>query len=141
MKKIWRNTVRAFQFLRRIFPITWTGAALFALAGLTIWTQGIHHKDLVLFTGALVVLAVGALLLALTIAATLLAAWRTRRARSSLASLQLETNVECSTGFAVRFPGWLPFVSLTWEWITPASVEVRHRRRGKMIEEDVVPGC
>src|SRR5229473_1265468 len=127
MTYIWRSTVRAFRFLRRIFPVTWTGMALLALAGLTIWTQGIHHKDLVLFTGALVVLAVEALLLALTIAATFLAAWRSRRARSTLASLELETNVECATGFAVRFPGWLPFVSLSWEWVTPAGVEVHQR--------------
>src|ERR1700730_9299637 len=129
MKKIWQNTIRAFRLLRRIFPITWTGTALFALAGLTIWTQGIHHKDLVLFTGALVVLAVESLLLALTIGATFLAAWRSRRARSTLASLELETYVECSTGFAVRFPGWLPFVSLSWEWVTPSGVEVHSRRR------------
>jgi hypothetical protein len=141
MKKMWRNTVRAFRFLRRIFPITWTGMALLALAGLTIWTQGIHHKDIVLLTGAIVVLAVGALLLVLTVGTAIIAAVRSKRARGTLASLQLETNIECSTGFAVRFPRWLPFVSLTWEWVAPAGVEVRQRRRGKTIEEDVVPGC
>ncbi len=141
MNRIWRNTLRAYRFIRRVFPITWTGAALLALAGVTIWTQGIHHKDLVLFTGALVMLAVQALLLLLTIGATLLAAWRSRRARTPLDLLQLETSSGCATGFAVRFPGWLPFVSLSWEWVTPAGVEVRQRRKGAMLEEEVVPEC
>src|SRR5260370_14328926 len=124
LNKTWRNAVRAYQFLKRMFPVTWTGAALLALAGVTIWTQGVHHKDLVLFTGALVMLAVQALLLLLTIAATLLAALRTRRARTPIALLHLETNSGCATGFAVRFPGWLPVVSLSWEWVTPAAREV-----------------
>jgi hypothetical protein len=141
LTKIWRNTVRGYRFLRRIFPITWTGMALLVLAGLTIWTQGIHHKDLVLFTGALVVLAVGALLLVLTVGTAIIAAVRSKRAHGTLASLQLDTNTECSTGFAVRFSRWLPFVSLNWEWVTPAGVEVRQRRRGKLLEEDVVPDC
>jgi hypothetical protein len=138
--KIRRNAVRAYLFLKRVFPITWTGAALLALAGLTIWTQGISHKDLVLFTGALVIIAIQALLLTLTIGTAFVAAWRSRKARCPVASLQLETNSECSTGFAVRFPGWLPFVSLSWEWVTPPGVEVRQRRKGAMLEEDVVPG-
>jgi hypothetical protein len=141
LKKIWRNTVRGYSFLRRIFPITWTGAALLGLAALTIWTQGILHRDLVLLTSAIVVVAVEALLLVLTIGTAIVAAVRSKRARGTIASLQLETNIECSTGFAVRFPWWLPFVSLTWEWVTPDGVDVRQRRRGKTIEEEVVPGC
>src|SRR5260370_16480640 len=141
LNKTWRNAVRAYQFLKRMFPVTWTGAALLALAGVTIWTQGVHHKDLVLFTGALVMLAVQALVVVVEIGATGLGGGRRRRGRTPIALLHLETNSGCSTGFAVRFPGWLPFVSLSWEWVTPAGVEVRQRRKGAMLEEEVVPGC
>jgi len=139
--KIRQGACRTFRFIERIFPITRSGCLLLAVSILTIWTQGIAHQDLVLLAGAAVLLAVEVLLILFVIAAASVARWRSGRARCSSAALQLETLVECSTGFAVSFPGWLPFVTLSWEWTAPAGVEVRPRRQGSLLLENVVPNC
>lgn len=137
--KIRRGACRTFRFIERIFPITRSGCLLLTVSILTIWTQGITHQDLVLLAGAVVLLAVELLLVLFVIASASVAWGRSRRASCANAALQLETGVESSTGFAVSFPGWLPFVTLSWEWTAPAGVEVRPTRQGPLLFEHVVP--
>lgn len=139
--KIRQSACRTFRFVQRIFPITRSGCLLLTASILTIWTQGIAHQDLVLLAGAVVLLAIQLLLISFVIVSAFVAWWRSRRARCFSTALQLETGVESSTGFAVSFPGWLPFVTLNWEWTAPAGVEVRPRRQGSLLLENVVPNC
>lgn len=130
-----------FRLLRRVFPMTVSGCLLLAASLATVWTQGIAHQDLVLLAGAVVVGAVELLLVLFVIASAVLAWRRSGVASRASAALQLETGAESSTGFAVRFPGWLPFVSLSWQWKSPAGIETKQKRQGPLLVETVVPEC
>lgn len=131
---------KPIRSIQRFFPITRFGCILLTLTALTTWTQGIAHQDLVLLAGAAVLLAIQTLLLLTVIVCAAIAWRRTRHASSTAPTLELETGVESTTGFAITFPNWLPFVTLTWKWTAPIGVDVRAKRqqRSRFIE-DVVP--
>lgn len=120
---------------RGLFPLTRAGSGLLALSILATWTQGIAHKDVVLLTAARMTLGLEALLCAAVLVTALLGWWRCRRARAAAGPVLAETGCELPTGFAVSFPDWLPFVTLSWTWTQPPGIGIRLRRQSSRITE------
>ena len=124
-----------------IFPFTKTGVAFLALFGIAVGVYGIRRMDFVVlaagFAGALTVFVL--LLCTLTGASFLFFA--SRRAVTSGGALDLATNQPQSTGYRVRYPGWIPCAIARWNWentvYRDASVSVK--KENGLLSETVTP--
>src|SRR5262245_4074471 len=117
-----------------VLPFTWLGALVGSGAGLGLWFVGYRHQDLVLYVAGWGVLALLSLAL-LVVVATALALrvrWRARPRPEE----RVEACVAVPTGFSLPALGWLPFLSLRWDWIEPEQVVVHAvLRRGRLWEQ------
>ncbi len=117
-------------------PTTWRGVFIALFSGVALWRYGYGSLDLLLFvTGVSGLVLV--LLSSLTAAASALYL-RRRIAGSALGVRGLEAGSLIRTGFQVPALGALPLVRTSWRWLEPADVEVRIRRRGGILHEEVV---
>lgn len=122
-----RRTIgRVADLARRLagaFPLTITGLIILALAAASFAYLGVTRLDLV-------VLAVAALGIVLTLLAMLLVSlvslvvWLRLRRPEAVLPLTLECGSRQPSGFIAPLPRWLPLVEVSWTWRTPREVEV-----------------
>ena len=129
--------------LRRIFPLTRAGASLAVIDGFALWAEGLRHQDFVILAAAAVILASQVGLTVMVVACAAVARFFPRCTEASQI-LDLETSEGCgdsqATDFAVSFPAWIPFVTLSWDWRQPSGVVVTTKReRGQLREHIVAP--
>jgi hypothetical protein len=134
----WKGLLRASGLLRRIFPLTRVGAALAMVDGFALWAEGLRHQNLVVLGAAAVVLAIQCGLTLVVVASGFIARYSSRRQGTS-EKLDLDTGRCQSTGFAVAFPRWLPFVTLSWDWRQPDGINVETRREQGQLREYIRP--
>jgi len=116
-------------------PLTARGAVVATLSALALWSYGFGSLDLILFEVGLTGLMLVALaLLAVCVTALVLR----RRPLATSTALRMEAGSRVATGFSIPGLNRLPLVEVAWQWRTPASVEVRARRRGARLVEEVV---
>lgn len=120
------------------FPATLAGLGVLALCGAGFWFLGVLHKDVVLLPATVAVAAVVvAMILSVGVgAAFMVGRWRNARFDDSV--IRLEANYPRRTGIEFHVP-LLPFVEMTWEWLTPPQVEVRLQSRWMEVTEEVLP--
>ncbi len=117
-------------------PSTWRGTFIALFSALALWRYGYGTLDLLLF----VVGVAGLALAVLSSIATAAAAFHLRRRieASVPASSSLEAGSLIPTGFQVPALGAVPLVKIAWQWLEPEDVEVKIRRRGHTLHEEVV---
>lgn len=120
------------------FPATAAGLAVLALCASGFWYLGVLHKDVVLLpaTAALAILVAGMIAAVGAGAAVSMRRWK--HASFDDAVIRLEANYPRRTGIRFRAP-LLPFVELSWEWLSPPEVEVRMASRWLDVQEEVLP--
>lgn len=116
------------------FPLTLLGLLLVTVGLLAVRELGQRHQDVVLYVAGLGALAVVAV--ALVLVATTALVLRLRLRRRALGHVRLEATRPFETGYSLPALGWLPLVSLDWQWLAPEAVRVeRVRRKGRFVEE------
>ena len=131
-----QKAARAGRAVRDKFPLTWLGTGLAVTAALATAGWGVRRQDMVFLVVGYGVLA----LEALAIAMVLLTAIGLRLAVRipEAASERLLAGVETATQFSLPALGFLPLVSLRWEWLEPAAVSVEAKlERGRLVEHVV----
>lgn len=120
------------------FPATLAGLGVLALCAAGFWFLGVLHKDVVLLpaTVAVAAVVVGMILSVGVGAAFTVRRWKYVRFDDSV--IRLEANYPRRTPIELRIP-LLPFVEVTWEWLTPPHVEARLTSRWTEITEEVLP--
>lgn len=112
----WRSqTLRVLGQVGGWFPFTAVGVAVLVVALTAGWYEGLGHADMVLLMVSFCGLVAMAVLLLLVVIGT----WVTHRVfRQPMGrtSTRLEAEVEAASGFAVRFPAWLPLLDVSWRW-------------------------
>ncbi len=117
-------------------PTTWRGAFIALFSGVAVWRYGYGSLDLLLFVTGISGLV---LVILSSIAAVASALYLRRRVEgSALGVRSLEAGSLIPTGFRVPALGAVPLVRTSWRWLEPADVEVRIRRRGAVLHEEVV---
>lgn len=106
--------------------------------GFALWAEGLRHQNLVVLGAAAVVLAIQCGLTLVVVASGFIARYSSRRQGTS-EKLDLDTGRCQSTGFAVAFPRWLPFVTLSWDWRQPDGINVETRREQGQLREYIRP--
>jgi hypothetical protein len=134
----WKGLQRTAGLLRRIFPLTRVGAALAIVDGFALWAEGLRHQNLVVLGAAAVVLAIQCGLTLVVIGCSFVARYSSRR-QAVPETLDLDTGRSQATGFAVNFPAWLPFVTLSWDWRRPDGINVEARREQGQLREYIRP--
>ncbi len=119
-----------------VVPPTWRGVFIALFSVLALWRYGYGNLDLLLF----VVGVAGLVLVILSSIAAAAAALHLRRRvkGATLGNRCLEAGSLIPTGFQVPAFGAVPLVKIAWQWLEPADVEVRIRRRGGRLHEEVV---
>ncbi|MBL8677723.1 MAG: DUF58 domain-containing protein [Myxococcales bacterium] len=113
-------------------PCTPLGLAVLIGAGCALYFLGVKHVDLVVLAMSGVALAVAVLsTLAVSLTALALKLSLRRSLAKESGTLPLECGFPSRVGFSVSSLWWVPFVSVSWKWLSPlASVRtVRERRR------------
>ena len=117
-------------------PTTWRGALIALFSATALWRYGYGSLDLLLFvTGISGLVLVGLSSIAAAASALYL---RRRIEDGALGRRILEAGSLIRTGFQVPALGAVPLVKIAWRWLEPADVEVRIRRRGRTLHEEVV---
>lgn len=122
--------------MRDLAPPTARGLLVAGFSALALWPFGFGSLDLVLFVVGLAGLVL--VLLACLLAAATALVLRRRLRRRSTEPQRLETGSRIRTGFRVPALRRLPLLRLRWRWEEPAGVDVRLRRRGDELVEDVI---
>ncbi len=119
-----------------IVPMTWRGAFIALFSATALWRFGYGDLDLLLFVTGVS----GLVLVTLSSLTAVVSALYLRRKikGAPLGVRGLEAGSLIRTGFQVPALGAVPLVRITWSWLEPADVEVRIRRRGRALIEEVV---
>lgn len=122
MRGLWGRTLSLVRTLRLGFPLTLSGCAVLALAGLAGWFYGVGRLDLILLTAAFCA-AVMTLGLAL---ATLAGVWLVHRALRQNAPFEIRALCGAwgETGLTLRAPVTFPFLAVEVVWETPPETQV-----------------
>jgi hypothetical protein len=121
-----------------LFPATMAGLFVLGLCAAGFWYLGVLHKDVVLLPATLVLALLGVgMILAVGLGAAVTAR-ALRHTHFDDAFLRLEANYARRTGIRWRVP-LLPFIELSWEWLTPPDVEVRTVSHWRQVFEEVLP--
>jgi hypothetical protein len=138
-----RNVMRRGQRLaRRVsdpVPLTPLGLAALVGGGASLYFLGIKRVDLVVLAMSVVAVAVAVLcLLAVSITAVVLKLAMRRSIDEASGTRSLECGFATRLGFSVSSLWWVPFVTVSWRWVSPrATVRlVRERRR---LHEECIP--
>ncbi|HEX2572874.1 MAG TPA: hypothetical protein VH877_25205, partial [Polyangia bacterium] len=128
-----RAVVRA---VRDKFPLTWLGLLLAGAALGCVFYYGRQRQDLVLYVAGLGLLFLMALTLLLVTIVTI--ALRLGWKGAPRPPARVEAGTEMATGFSLPGLGWLPFVSIDWQWREPEGVKlVIEPRRGRLLERAI----
>jgi len=118
-----------------LFPVTRLGLVVVAAATLCLMHYGLKELDLVL-------LVVGGAFLALTVLGLVAVTLTSLILSRSLAGRPPGTqtiDVECGhphrTGFSIGAVHYIPFVSVSWSWVSPQGRVQTVVERGRVIEE------
>jgi hypothetical protein len=111
------------------FPLTPLGITLLAASALAVWVGGILKVDLVFLMAGVVITVITAVLLILVMVFSFLLARRFRAALARPTHASLETGTAAETGFAIRFPTWIPGLRISWTWRPQHLAEVSVQAR------------
>lgn len=118
------------------FPPTWRGVFIALFSSVALWRYGYGSLDLLLFVTGISGLVL-VVLSSLTAAGSAL--YLRRRISSATIGVRgLEAGALIRTGFQVPALGAVPLVRTSWQWLEPTDVEVRIRRRGGILHEEVI---
>lgn len=116
------------------FPLTGAGLVIAGGATWALLKYGLQRIDLILLVVAAVALGVAALSVLLTIAVALVVRLGQRNSASD-ESVSLECGYPARTGFSFPRLWWVPFVSVSWEWLEPEAVVRAVKKNGRLHEE------
>lgn len=119
------------------FPLTPLGALALSGCAFALVHYGLRRVDLVLLVLGGVGLAVGALSMLLSVA-TALVLWRWLRRPREGAPLQLECGFAARTGFSLPSLWYLPFIKVSWSWVSPEAT-VKTVALKRRLHEEVTP--
>ena len=118
-------------------PVGVAATLALGLGGLAVWRYGVVAQDHVLFVVGVVALGLVVACLGATTAAAAWVAWNFR-ARVASAPLERECGYVARTGFSLPNPWFMPLVTVSWSWASPAA-KVTLVRGWTRIEERVTP--
>ena len=133
LRKAFSSVWRVLRAIVDKVPFTPLGLLLAGAAAFAVIYFGRQRQDMVLYV---VGLALGGLLIVSWMVVSLSSivvaiAWRAREQPAQ----RLEAGTRLATGFTLPALGWLPLVSLRWEWLEPAGVDVETELvRGRFVE-------
>lgn len=119
-----------------IVPLTWRGFFIALFSAFALWRYGYGSLDLLLFVVGVAGLVLIILSSVIVVASTLYLHGRIKS--EALGRRSLEAGSPIPTGFQVPALGAVPLVKITWQWLEPADVDVRIRRSGRALHEEVV---
>jgi uncharacterized protein (DUF58 family) len=136
MGRLWTRVRAPLDVARGWFPLTPSGVLVGGFGGWALRSYGLGRLDFVL----LIVGGVAAVLVALALLATMIAAIAIRRGRgftTRSTAIEGDCDSPVRTGFSMPRRAWLPLLSVQWRWASPAATVdiVAHRGR---LEEEVV---
>lgn len=117
-----------------LFPFTPLGVLILGGAAFALFVYGVRHIDLILLIIGLVALALGALTM-LVVSVTAAVMYTKLRKRGGEESLRLECGYAARTGFSVSSLWFVPFVKLSWSWVTPDATVTAVPLRRRLYEE------
>jgi hypothetical protein len=142
LDRVKRLFLRAGALARRVadpVPLTPLGAVVLAGGGAAFYYLGIKRVDLVVLAMSAVALGVTAVcLLAVSLTALALKLSLRRALARESGTLGLECGFPTRVGFSVSSLWWVPFVTVSWRWLSPIATvrAVRERRR---LHEECTP--
>ena len=120
-----------------VFPLTWAGVLVIAGCVLAFTHYGLGRIDLILLGVGAVGIGIAGLSLLLSCLAALLVYLRST-GREEGEAMRLECGYWTYTGFSLSSMWYIPFVHLSWRWLTPEA-EVRVVRRWGEVHEQIRP--
>lgn len=142
LKKLGAVLAKVRSFARRLvdpFPLTPLGVVVLAGAGAALYFLGIKRVDLVVLAMCAVALGVaGVSLIAVSITALILKLALTKSLKNQSGTLSLECGFPSRVGFSVSSLWWVPFVNVTWSWLSPIA-DVRAVRERRRLHEESTP--
>ena len=135
--RVLQRVTAAARAVRAWFPLTGLGVLVAAGSALALVRYGLHKVDLLLLVVGAVGLALVALTLLVTVATAVTMLLQQRRRRTDDA-LQLECGYAARTGFSLPSLWYVPFVRLSWTWLSPVA-EVRLVPLKRRLQEEIRP--
>jgi hypothetical protein len=117
-----------------LFPLTWLGLFVGAVAGLALWQYGFGRLDLLLLVAGIVALGLLALSFVVTIVSSFIL-WLVLRNRKNEIPLHLECHAKARTGFSLTNFWFLPLLGVRWSWVSPEAEVGFLRERGRLLEQ------
>ncbi len=128
------KVLMALRRFTEVFPLTWAGLLIVAACSVALFYYGFDELDLILLGVGSVGLGVAVLSLLLTSLAAFVT-WRRVRRPAAGDPLQLECAFWAPSGFVMPSLWFIPFVQVSWRWLSPnARVRITRKRR-RAIEE------
>jgi len=137
VRRLWRRLRRGWGRWADRLPPTGRGLLLTTVCVLALWFYGFSKLDRVL----LVMGIAGLVTMALAVLLVTIATWwlgRRLPAAQGGQPTRLEAGSPLTTGFSLPTLAAWPMIEVDWHWLAPAGVEVRCRRRGRLLREEVV---
>lgn len=136
VSRIGRPVSRVVRAVRDKFPLTWLGLLLGGASLGGVFYYGRQRQDLVLYVAGLGLLFLMTLTLLLVTLVTV--ALRLSWKAVPRSPARVEAGTEMATGFSLPALGWLPFVSIDWQWREPEGVKLAiEARRGRLRERAI----
>lgn len=117
------------------FPLSWVGLLVVGGCSLALFHYGLGRIDLILLALGAIGLGIAALALVLSILAALLIWWHARRAKEG-EGLRAECGYWVGTDFSVPSLWYIPFIHVSWSWVSP-DAKVRLTRKRRRLHEHV----
>ena len=131
--------LRIWRAVRRGWPFTLLGGALALLASVAVAHYGFGRIDMVFLAAGLVLVFLLAFGLIGSVLGWAIVRWSFGRRGMQTAHFEFECGYPTRTGFLAPRLWYLPFITLSWEWVTPAADVIRRPERGMRWAEEVVP--
>lgn len=132
------RVLTAVRSLSEVFPLTSAGLLISAACAVALFHYGFVELDLILLGVGSVGLGVAVLSLLLTSLAAWLTWRRVRRALRGGDPLRLECAYWAPSGFALPSLWYIPFVQVSWRWLSPLA-RVRITRKRRRASEEICP--
>ena len=120
-----------------VFPLTWAGLLVIAGCVLAFGHYGLGRIDLILLGVGAVGIGIAGVSLLLSCLTALIVYLRSTGGEEG-EPLRLECGYWTYTGFSLSSMWYIPFVHISWRWLSPES-EVRVVRRWGQLHEQIRP--
>jgi hypothetical protein len=133
----WRAALTLLGGVTDHVPLTWMGVLMLAACLVAFLHYGLDRIDLVL----LVIGSIGVSVMGLSLVAsgtTALVLWLRMRHQDPGPALTLECGYPARTGYSIPVLWYVPFIHITWTWVSPQA-QVRLQRQRRRLVEEVLP--